>query len=128
MIVRLQHTHPHTSCRCWGQEDVENDSKKQEGDVSHNAQPEAWVLQERFIVVGEKHITNGHACNPAGNMGHERNLTKKPSMKDLYSILTKYKISWSTEFLLSMKARYTSINACSIYGLKIVSPSCQPRG
>lgn len=70
------HRNTSPSCGCWGQEDVENDSKQEEGNISHNAHPEAWVLEKRFIVVGEKNITDGHACYTTTNMGHKRDLTK----------------------------------------------------
>lgn len=76
--------HTSSSCGCWGQEDVENYSKQEEGDVSHNAHPEAWVLEELFIVVGEKNITNGHARYTTTNMGHKRDLTKTRTLCENY--------------------------------------------
>lgn len=118
MIVRCElihdfNTHTCSSCRRWGQEDVENYSKKEGGDVSHNAHPEAWILQECFIEVGEKHITNGHACYPTGNMSHKRDLTKKPNMNNHSSKLTRL-LSYSKLFH-GMVTRYSGINTCLIW-------------
>ena len=56
------------------QEDVEQHSEQDEDYISHNAQPEARVLEQLLVVGGEEDVADGHPRHAAADVGHEGDL------------------------------------------------------
>ena len=56
------------------EEDVEQHSEQDEDYISHDAQPEARVLEQLLVVAGEEDVANGHPRHAAAYVGHEGDL------------------------------------------------------
>lgn len=64
-------------CRCRAQEDVKDHGEDKEDYVAHDAEPEAWVFEELFVVSAEEDVADGHAGQNPSKMSHERHLERE---------------------------------------------------